>query len=70
MKKLVVLLVLFVMGSLLAGCQPLVGTREDRSRRISRIHWLQFSMLVDDLDAFTLNDRSTRLSKYYVQAGR
>ena len=70
MKKLVVLLVLFVMSSLFAGCQPLVGTKEDRSRRISRIHWLQYSMLVDDLDAITLNDRSTRLSKYYVQAGR
>lgn len=70
MKKLIVLLVLFVGSSLFVGCQPLIGTKEDRSRRISRIHWLQYSMLIEDMDAWTLNDRSTRLSRYFVQAGR
>ena len=69
MKKLVVLLAIFVLSGTFAGC-GISGTTEERQRRLSQKDVLERSMFLDDWDSFWLSKRSSRLNKNFIQAGR
>ncbi len=83
MKKFSMTLVLLVAG-LVTGCQDL-GSLESpdaigvpgladsgvqRARRIAYIRNFQRKMLIDDWDMVWLNERSSRLTPYYLYVGR
>ena len=67
MKKLLVWMVL-IAGSFLAGCTP-VDTAQERNARVNQISDMQMKMLVDDWDAFWLYDQNVRLSRWSPRIG-
>jgi len=60
--------VVLVLICLVAGC-TLSETAEQRNRRISQSMELQARMMVYDIDAILLLDRSSRLTPWHVRIG-
>jgi len=70
MKQLLVLLVLcLAVASILAGCNGVVDTYDDRVRRYKQINNFQTRMIVDDWDYIWLYERSSNLSEWNPRIG-
>jgi len=68
MKRLVLLSVLLVAMILATGCGDGVAvTRRERQERHKRIFESDMKQIVDDWDAFWLNDREGRLSWHRLE---
>ena len=68
MKKILLLLVLFVGSAMLSGC-TLTETSEERSRRIGLINDLQLRMMVEDWDYLWLYERNTQTTQWHPWVG-
>ncbi|RPI62219.1 MAG: hypothetical protein EHM48_04435 [Planctomycetaceae bacterium] len=68
MKSLLMIAVL-AMGTLLAGCDTLIESSQERSRRINLQNNLQMKMIVEDWDYLWLQERNSRLTQWHPYLG-
>ena len=66
MLKITVSLLLLVLFLSLTGCQTLTADSEGNIQEYSRIADLNRRMLAQDIEAFWLLDRPSRLTRYYI----
>ena len=65
-KTLTVWLLIGPLGALIAGCGASFSkTKEERSHQWETIAESEWGMAADDLDAFLLAERRSRLSKWH-----
>ena len=68
-RVIVVVLIVALFGSVfLCGCQSTSRSKEQQIQKYSRISELNRRMLGDDIDAYMMMDRPSRLSRMHVIA--
>lgn len=71
MKKICLRMVLYVVFTAVAlsvcGCHGLGETSVERKEDLARRRRLEGQMLIDDIDAILMKDRTSRLSEYTVR---
>ena len=68
-KIIAVVTIIVLCGSVfLGGCQSLSRSKEQQIQKYSRISELNRRMLGDDIDAYLMMDRPSRLSRMHIMA--
>jgi hypothetical protein len=67
MRRVLMAIVVLCVGFCLTGCETMVNTEEQQFRKYSRMSDINRRLLVEDIDAILLLDRSTQLTPWHMR---